>query len=81
MDEAPKMTGIRNDSKKRIAEDAKSEHLPLQKRMKISSSNETADFTAMPIIKQLSFDRITKIPGLQRNMYPRISSNFWRRKV
>ena len=65
MDEAPKIIGIRNDSKKRITEEAKSEHLPLQKRMKISSSNETVDSTAMPKMKQLSFDRITKIPGLQ----------------
>ena len=65
MDEAPKISGIQNDSKKRIAEDAKSENLPLQKRIKISCSNEMADSTAMPIMKPLSFDQITKIPGLQ----------------
>ena len=63
MDEAPKITGIQNDSKKRIAEDSKSEDQPLQKRMKISSSN--TDDSTKPIIKPLSLDRITKIPGLQ----------------
>ena len=60
--EALKINGIRNNSMKRIAEDAQSEHLPLQKRIKISSSNETADLIRR---KPLSFDEISNIPGLQ----------------
>ena len=64
MDEAPKISGIQNDSK-RITEDTKSVPLPLQKKMKISSSNETADSTIPVVMKPLSFDRITKIAGLQ----------------
>ena len=64
MNTSPKINEIQNDSK-RIVEEEKFEHLPLQKRMKISSSNVSADFTTIPIIKPFSFDQITKIPGLQ----------------
>ena len=64
MNTSPKINEIQNDSK-RIVEEEIFEHLPFQKRMKISSSNVTADFTTIPIIKPSSFDQITKIPGLQ----------------
>ena len=50
---SPKIHEIQNDSK-RIVEEEKFEYLPLQKRMKISSSNVTADFTTLPIIKPFS---------------------------
>ena len=64
MDDATKINGINIDSKKRIAKDAKSENLSLEKRIK-HSLVKTSDLTAMFIMKPWSLDQITKNPGLK----------------
>ena len=64
MDDATKNNGIHNDSKKRIAKDAKSENLSLEKKIKLSLG-KTSDSTTMFIMKPWSLDQITKNPGLK----------------
>ena len=64
MDDATKINGIHNNSKKRIAKDAKSENVSLKKRIKLSLGKISYS-TAMFIMKPWSLDQITKNPGLK----------------